>query len=370
MINKGRFILILILIYYCLPKVDLFLIPGSLTGIRIQDFIALIIFSLLFKIKIKLKTSYVVFLLSVHTLYSVVIWGNFQGIIGTFRLVEYYSIGLGIYYLIQAGLFDRFIKTSFTLLFCSSILQFLLVIPNIDPGRGLVLSHQFSGPFGTPAELSYFVVASVYLYNQVHKKTSPLSWIALLVMFNGVKAVIIGFLVINWANIRSLNIILRIVISTAMLISVYLGREMLFAAVEFLSVVYENIFISNATFADLKNGGGNQLEESSLSNRLGKWISSLSIMYQLPVGSTFGFGVYSQGGALDGGILRFLYEFGILIFIPLMIHLLRVSFTYVLILLSVNFLFDAYMSSVVMPMLLAVYHYLTAEKNDYASRNY
>ena len=63
----------------------------------------------------------------------------------------------------------------------------------------------------------------------------------------------------------------------------------------------------------------------------------------------FGFGIYSQGGALDGGVLRFLYEFGFLWFLYLIYSINRISTIFLLILLSVNLLFDAYMSSVVMP---------------------
>ena len=31
-------------LYFCLPKVDLFYLPGALTGVRVQDLIVLVIF--------------------------------------------------------------------------------------------------------------------------------------------------------------------------------------------------------------------------------------------------------------------------------------------------------------------------------------
>jgi hypothetical protein len=362
MLRRDNLILVLILVYYCLPKIDLFFIPGSLTGIRVQDFIALVVFFALFRMRIRIKPTYIFFLLSAHTLYSATIWGNFQGVLGVFRFVEYYAIGLGLYYLATKDLFAQFVKLVLTFLACFGLLQFFLIVPNFDPGRGLQYSREFSGSFGTPAELSYFVLAVLYFLNLIYKRMDVFSWVSLLVLANGVKAVVVGFLVIHWVNIKSLNLVIGMIFGIFMVLLVYFARESAFAAWEFLGIVLENITTANATFSDLKSGGGIRVDEASLSHRIGKWTNSLSVMYQYPMGSLFGFGIYSQGGALDGGILRFIYEFGLFIFTVLMIHLSRLSITFVLILFSVNFLFDGYMSSVVMPILLATYLYLRAER--------
>jgi hypothetical protein len=82
------------------------------------------------------------------------------------------------------------------------------------------------------------------------------------------------------------------------------------------------------------------------------------------LGAIFGFGIYSQGGALDGGILRFAYEFGLVWFFLVTYTLRNLSLSFVLFVLSVNLLFDAYMSSVVMPLLIATFLFL-ADKNRY-----
>ncbi len=64
------------------------------------------------------------------------------------------------------------------------VLQVFSVVPNFDPGRGTYYGTTFSGSFGTPAELSYFIVVLFGLYASLLFRTA--SVLAFLILFNGV----------------------------------------------------------------------------------------------------------------------------------------------------------------------------------------
>lgn len=361
--KKALFILLLL--YYCVPKIDLFFIPGSVTGFRIQDIIAALIFIVLFDTKVKVKNILLLSFFILHSVYSISAWGNFQSVLGLIRFIEYYAIALGLYFLVQHELYPKFIKVLFVFIGILSVLQFLLLVPNIDPGRGIILSREFAGPFGTPAELSYFVVTSLFLLNIVSDRVSSYFLIAGAVLFNGVKAVALGFIVIYWNFLRKLNVFLGLFLCGIVIGFLYYRIEDIYAGIEFLGVLADNITTTNVGFEDLKDGGTISLESSTtLSYRIGKWGNTLSVMYQYPLGTIFGFGIYSQGGALDGGILRFAYEFGLIWFFIVIFTLRNLSLSFLLFILSINLLFDAYMSSLTMPLLIATYLFL-ADKNRY-----
>ena len=339
-----------------MPKIDLFMVPGTLTGFRFQDIVSACIFLLLLNSSVKTTNVWILVLLAFHAVYSIIFWKNFQSVLGIIRFVEYYAIALGLVFIVRNGMFLKFLKTSFCYLAVLSILQFLLLVPNLDPGRGLQMSHEFSGSFGTPAELSYFVVACLFLLSIVDRKPSGYSFLSIAVLFNGVKAVALSFVVLYWDMLKRLNALAAVLLFLITCTFIYVARENIFLGFQMLEIVAADITTVNAGFDDLKSGSSMMRESAgSLSHRIGKWTNSLSLMYQHPLGLLFGFGIYSQGGAVDGGILRFVYEFGLVVFIVLMTKLNKLSFRFLLFVLSINLLFDAFMSSVVMPLLIAAF---------------
>lgn len=351
----NRLIFSLVFLYFSIPKIDLFFIPGSLTGLRIQDIISLSMFLLLFNGNINKNNLILLLILILHSFYSIFFWDNTLSFLGVIRFLEYYAIALGIYYLIQNGSFNYFFTTILIYLGLFSFLQYFQIFPNFDPGRGTILTTEFAGSFGTPAELSYFLIASLFIFNIVNKKIDIRSFMSLFVLFNGVTAPVLGFFIIFWDYIKQINFLFGTLIFCSLIILLIILRDTFFTGLEFLRLVYENIQFSNASFEDIKTSGIVEMESNTLSFRIGKWTSSLSLLYQYPSGFFFGFGIYSQGGALDGGVLRFLYEFGFLWFLYLIYSINRISTIFLLILFSVNLLFDAYMSSVVMPFLIVTF---------------
>lgn len=332
------------------------MIPGSLTGFRFQDVISAWVFFLLLDSSVKPTSVTLLILLAFHALYSVIFWKNFQSVLGIIRFLEYYAIALGLVYIARNGMFLKFLKISFCYLAALSILQFLLLVPNVDPGRGLQMSHQFSGSFGTPAELSYFIVACLFLLSIVDRKPSGYSFLSIVVLFNGVKAVALSFVVLYWDMLKKINAMAALLLFMITCIFIYIARENIFLGLQMLEIVATDITTVNAGFDDLKSGSSMMRESAgSLSHRIGKWTNSLSLMYQHPLGLLFGFGIYSQGGAVDGGILRFVYEFGLIVSIIMITKLNKLSFRFLVFVLSINLLFDAFMSSVVMPLLIAAF---------------
>jgi hypothetical protein len=332
------------------------MVPGTLTGFRFQDIISAWVFLLLLNNTVKPASAILLTLLGLHSLYSILFWGNFQSVLGLVRFVEYYAIALGLLYLVRNDMFLRFLKICFCFLGGLSILQFSLLVPNFDPGRGLLKSQEFSGSFGTPAELSYFVVGCLFLLNIVYEKPNRYSFLSLAVLFNGVKAAALSFLVVYWGILRKINVIIGFFLCVLMCVFIYIVRENIFLGLQMLDIVATNVTTVNAGFDDLKTGSSMMSDSSgTLSHRIGKWTNSLSIMYQHPLGLLFGFGIYSQGGAVDGGILRFVYEFGLIVSIIVVTKLNKLSFKFLVFVLSINLLFDAFMSSAVMPLLITAF---------------
>ena len=196
MITKAQIIILLTLAYFWIPKIDLFNFAFTPTGIRIQDFISFFILLALFERRIHISTLLTLTLLFIHLVYSILVWDSYISIIGLLRLIQYYIIARAIVFIINKGLWSSFFNSMLVYCFLISFLQYLYVLPNFDPGRSLLYSPQFSGPFGTPAELTYFLISILYL-NSVVSKTSIMALAtSSLVLLNGVKAGLLGFVIL------------------------------------------------------------------------------------------------------------------------------------------------------------------------------
>ena len=118
----------------------------------------------------------------------------------------------------------------------------MTLLPNFDPGRGIIYSKQFSGPFGTPAELTYFMIPFLYLNYHVGRDSIIKLSAAALVLFNGVKAGILGFIILAAQQIK----INKIIILPALAFAIYfLIHEYLYIGVEFLRSIFSDSSIQN-----------------------------------------------------------------------------------------------------------------------------
>ena len=261
-----------------MPKYDLFFIPGSLTGLRIQDLISLVLFLSLFDGKITRNNLLIVLLLANHCFYSIATWNNNLSFLGLFRLFEYYAVGLGVLHLVNIR------SLIFSLLLFFYILGFyqlynILVIPNFDPGRGLLYNRSFSGSFGTPAELSYFLISVLFLFNKINEKIGISSYFSLFVLLNGVNA-LLGFLYLYWDHIRRINYLLGLMIVVSLLIVIYISRDIFLIGLDFLLLWWRTL-LQKCNLAELKMGSGIDVGSETLSMRIGKWTISLSLLYNI-----------------------------------------------------------------------------------------
>ena len=342
MLSKPITVLILLLLYFSIPKFDLFFVPGSVTGIRIQDLICLILFLILFEYRFNTKIFLIFLLLVIHLFYSSITWANYTSIYGFLRLIEYFFVAKGIVLIVEKGYWNTFFNIIVAYIFIFSVLQYLTIIPNFDPGRGIIYSKQFSGPFGTPAELTYFIIPFLYLNYYINKFGIIKLLICSLVLLNGVKAGILGYTILvgQYIRLNKSTFFLLPFLALAIFITI---NEYLFIFLEFIKTIFTDGIVQN------------RVSEESLNLRVNKWGTSISQLYHNPLAIFFGFGVYSYTQAMDGGILKFLFEFGLIVFGYILYIIYKESKLFFLIVLAISLLFDAHMSSVVMPVLISTY---------------
>ena len=358
MITKTQIIITLTLAYFWIPKIDLLNFDFTPTGIRIQDFISLLILLLLFETRIHINTLLTLALLIIHLVYSIFFWDSYISILGLLRYIQYYIIARAIVFIINEGLWRSFFYSMLSYCLIVSFMQYLHLLPNFDPGRSAIYSSQFSGPFGTPAELTYFLISILYL-NSIVSKTSILALAtSSLVLLNGVKAGLLGFTILWIKKALDKKALSRLFVLSLVFFSILLLQSYVIIIFDFIRLVYETTLTSDPSFDNLKTSpisGLNMISERSLVDRIGKWSTGISIMFDNPQGLLFGFGIYSLGGAHDGGILRFLYEFGVLIFIYATVIIYKRSVMFLIVIVAISLLADSYISSVVMPIILATF---------------
>ena len=131
MLSKPITVLILFaFLYFSIPKFDLFFVPGSVTGIRIQDLICLFLFVILFNYKINSKTFLLLLFLMIHLLYSLMVWSSYTSIYGFLRLIEYFFVAKGFQLIIEKGYWKHFYNLIFIYIFFISLGQYLTLLPN------------------------------------------------------------------------------------------------------------------------------------------------------------------------------------------------------------------------------------------------
>ena len=345
-----------ITIYFLIPKIDLFYLPGSLTGIRAQDIIILLL--------VLSRGSLPKVVFKPMLILGLCIFGNvisnlpIQFFMGSLRILEYAVLGFYIFeYIISRGkTLKQFMVIIITFNLMLSVLQFQKIIPNFDPGRGTLISSEFSGFYGTPAELSYLFICLLYIL--ILKESSKLlRFNAMFPIFNGV--------FLGGAVILTLGPLLAVLKKFGKKIFVSFAFVITTSVLIFISVTFGKVLgdfvdivvAAQPTLSDLKSSAISVDGYASLAQRLGKWANSIAYLIDHPMSALLGVGIYSQGGALDGGLLRLIFEFGIFLSAYILYCIWKVDIRFLLLFVCVNLMFDAYMSSVVAPLLFGIYFY-------------
>jgi hypothetical protein len=345
---------LLLFLYFCLPKIDLFTIPGIPTGIRAQDLlVAFILSSARVHIplgkffKNKSIFYFLIIILIINGVGAVLSNSITSYILGWMRLLEYLIVGYALYTRLLSSF--NLLKVIIAFQIFSSICQYLFILPVLDPGRGTLFTVEYAGSFGTAAELSYFCFIAVFLLlNSKHNTFSILTLV--LPLLSGVRAyltVIPLYFYVRY-NFKLFTLLFPIFFLSAwFFVAEYF---------EFLVAFFNNVVLyvdqAQVSLSGLKDRATFNSGDLALDHRIGKWATAVALIFKSHAG-LIGSGLYSAGGALDGGLLRLALEFGLPAFFVINYIVIRMDFGLFLIFCAVNLLFDAYMSSVVMPIFIA-----------------
>ena len=347
----------LLLLYYFFPKIDLITIATSATGIRFSDLLCVLF---LFKFladchkyfinlyNIRSFVLVVFFCASSVSVYNSFLNGfGYMGIIVIARYVQYILVGYYTYvYFVRMNYTKILFIYAISLLM--ALMQFLEIIPNYNPGKnGFLYSSEFSFSFATPAEFAYFFALLPFLFRT--KKAKRIGAVVILInAFNGVKAAIAMVIPVMFSSKRLFYIILLIIFSIAII-----GWRIDELNRFFSDILY--YFYGNYHYTELKAFRETGYSFASLGNRVGKWGIALSLVLGSLWSFLFGYGLYAAKGALDGGLIRLFFEHGIIGVFCVSYYVTSVGVSYILIFLISNLMFDAYLSSVASPLLIAIY---------------
>jgi hypothetical protein len=338
---------ILTYIYFLMPKIDLINFSFSPTGIRIQDICILLMTVLLptrFKTKIRDFSIIVIVLAAPSFLVGLSLVGFPQVLAGNLRLIEYLCLAVCLSYLFEKNRLPKILWNCLIIHILIGIFQYLLLIPLIDPGRGIYYTRTFSGMMGNPAELTYFFICILPIIQfKSNKKILSLKFIILL---NQVIAGALSFIV---------NLKLKRLIALASFLFVidYFTLSISQELVNFVRFMMQIELID----APLRSGLGYENAEpyggeASLAERAYKWMSAVGFLKHNLLAFVFGLGFGTWPGAMDGGLVRLLIELGVFYFFFILFLFLRAGFKIFIIFISTNLLFDGYVSSIVAPILL------------------
>lgn len=348
-----RSISILLILYFSIPKIDI--VSLGKFGIRPLDFVSLIIFFILIYQKrhyrFKVKTALIVMTFFIAGSFIGVFFNGPIGLVYEMRLFQYMVVGVAIAIVMSSHYKRPFLYTVLSIQLLISTLQMIRLVPNMDPARGWNYASTFSGSFGTPAELSYFIISLIGLY--VYIKFSTRAVFAYILAFNSVLFAPLAFIALGFKRIISVFSQRVLVMSSYLLLlslMVYLLSFDLF--IELVSrPVSENIGLEKGGV--IPNSFSSVVGTESLIMRVNKFLSVYDYMRSNYVIMFFGCGYGCGDGAIDSGLVRLLLEFGIVGFLLIMFLVNRIPIIPLAVIIASNFLFDGLWSSTVAPVILS-----------------
>ena len=332
-------------IYFLMPKIDLLQLSFSPTGIRIQDF-CILLMTVLLPMRLKSKLTNFIIIAIVLAIPSVVIGQSFVGfprvLAGNLRLIEYLCLAVCLSHLFERNKLPQILWNCLVVHVLISIAQYFLLIPLIDPGRGVYYARSFAGFMGNPAELTYFFIAILPIIQfKSNKIILPLKFIMLL---NQVKAGALSLIV----NVKLGRLI---ILASVFLVVDYFTLSTLAELFNFIKFMLQVELIDSPLRSGYDNPE-NYAGEASLAQRVYKWWGAIGFLVHNTSAFVFGVGFGSWSGAMDGGLVRLFLEFGVFYFFIILFLYLKAGFKIFIVFISTNLLFDGYISSLVAPILL------------------
>ena len=369
--NVHDFVLVILLLlsvlYFSIPKINIVAINQF--GIRPLDFFSLIMGIVLMS-QFKFKHRTLLFWMSIILLECIIglIYSGPIGIIYIVRFMQYMLVGFSLYIVLKSKYRSYFIVWLLLIQFIYCLLQYLAIIPNFDPGRSHYIRYgSFSGSFGTPAELSYFIVLifGLYLYVSIKFKV-------VLAYILSVNSVLFAPILLFIPNLRKvINIFNQRIILLLSYLSLFLLLGLVF---DFNTIT--DLILNPVDNREILTKGGNlgaidtsNIEHVSLVMRLSKFLSVYYYMFSNNNILLFGCGYGCGNGAIDSGIIRFLLEFGLIGFFVLFVFITKIPAMPLVVILGVNFLFDGLWSSATAPLILSfifIHNYNKVNKYVYS----
>lgn len=348
---------ILLILYYFFPQIDLVTVPISVTGLRFSDLLCVVfLYKFLvdcrkFKCNPILFNSYlflVFFCAACVSVYNSFSNGfGYMGIVVLARYVQYLLVGYYTYvYFVRLN--NKSITIIYFITLFLAILQFFELIPNYNPGKnGFLYSSEFSSSYGTPAEHAYFFALLPFLLRTNYACRLGI-FMVIFNALNGVKGAL-ALIIPLVTTKKQISYVVFILIFLVIIIGPRIDELNRFLG----DILY--YYNGHHSYTELKAYKGTGYIVASLADRVGKWGIALSLVSGNLWSFFFGYGLYAAKGALDGGLVRIFFEHG-------MIGLLCVSYfvsfgglKFIFIFLVSNLMFDAYLSSIASPLLLAIY---------------
>lgn len=365
----------LLCLYFCIPKIDLFNFSTFPTGIRIQDLISLIIFSLNFrfikKFFLNINNFYLIILASI-IIYNFFIGNSLNSFVVFSRIFEYFVIGLSFYRLKERK-YLIYVVLSINIIL--ALLQKIHLIPVIDPIRGTYFSETMNGSFGTPAEFSYFLILILFILTR-YMKSNHSKFLFPIALENSISAAVFSALTLfDYKKFLSLSLV-----PIYFYIVVFISSSLL-NVITFTQNTYYLIASKNSQQMDYTSNKSN-LDHKLLSNNWPKKIlsqeknESISLKYRSEkwklaiknflnskfMGWIFGIGI-NKAGPLDGGVIKYLSEYGLVGLLFFIYLSKRMSLNAISLIFMVNIAFDAFVSSVVSPLIILICLYEIYKKS-------
>lgn len=364
----------LLTLYFCLPKIDLINFSSFATGFRTQDIFALILFYLNFKIIKK-------FLINIDNIYfiiffSVIIYNFFIGnslntIVVVSRIFEYFVIGLSIYKIKNKILIYTIISLNFLL----ALLQKIQLIPVIDPIRGFYYSQTINGAFGTPAEFSYFLICILFILTR-YLRIKYSKFLFPIALENSISASLFSAIFLfDYKKCLRLSLVpiyfySFVFISSSFENLITFSRNTYYAITSQTSkqVAYNSEYENklnkkNSVIKYIRPYKEANNETISLRYRTQKWMLVIkSFLHSNPITWIFGIGI-NKAGPLDGGLIKYLCEYGLSGIFFFFILSKRISFNATGLIIATNIAFDAFVSSVISPLIILIYLYEIYKKS-------
>ncbi len=366
----------LIFLYFCIPKIDLINIPFFLTGIRIQDFLVLILLILNFKaikaFSLRANKLYIVIFGSIF-IFNIFIGNALVTAIIFSRIFEYFVIGFSFFYITNKV--KIVLYSILTLNIFIGLLQKIQLIPVLDPIRGIYQSQTMNGSFGTPAEFSYFILVSLFLLTTYLRQIYP-KFLFPIALENSISASFFSALFLfDYKKYLKLSLLpiyfyAFLFISTSGSHSITFIKNTYFSAMNQMEYQedYKNNNSKENNSTPLKLLGQYHSKDYnddpiSLNYRTSKWKDSIQrYISSRPVELMFGNGAGSSGN-MDGGIVKFFCEYGLVGIILFFLFTREMKFRASGLVFFANLAFDAYTSSIIAPLIILIFLYETQKKS-------